>query len=297
MREHHDMNKPALVIYHANCPDGLVAGWAAWRCLGPEAEYLPMQYGQMPPDVTGRDVYVVDFSFPREVTLRMADQAEGVTILDHHKTALCEYVCLLHERLHIELDMERSGAALAWDYFQGGKRPFVVEYTQDRDLWTWALPQSKEINAALGTATAFEDIERLLERGKEAAAEAGRMVLAFQQRMIDAAKRDAHQRTFLGYQVLLCNTASAIASEVGAVLSQGYPFAVLWRQLADGRFNYSLRSTSEGRDVSELARAFGGGGHRNAAGFTHSAAPWGLTFPLESDTERVKWSLLDERDA
>ena len=51
-------------------------------------------------------------------------------------------------------DMGRSGAVLAWDYFFGGPstgrpRPWIVEYVQDRDLWAWKLPRSKEVSAYL----------------------------------------------------------------------------------------------------------------------------------------------------
>lgn len=41
----------------------------------------------------------------------------------------------------------------------------------------------------------------------------------------------------------------------------------LVRQLADGRFKVSLRSKGD-IDVERVARQYGGGGHRNAAGFT-----------------------------
>ena len=55
-----------LVLYHANCNDGFGAAWAAYTHpdLGPEAEYVPVQYGDTPPDVTEAMVYILDFSFP-----------------------------------------------------------------------------------------------------------------------------------------------------------------------------------------------------------------------------------------
>jgi len=59
-----------LVIYHANCIDGYTSAWAAWRKYGDDAEYLPASYGDPAPDVTGRWVLVVDFSYPRDVMLK-----------------------------------------------------------------------------------------------------------------------------------------------------------------------------------------------------------------------------------
>ena len=49
---------------------------------------------------------------------------------------------------------------------------------------------------------------------------------------------------------------------------QEYPFAVMYFETKDKRI-YSLRSQGEnGVDVSMIASKFGGGGHRNVAGFS-----------------------------
>ena len=42
---------------------------------------------------------------------------------------------------------------------------------------------------------------------------------------------------------------------------------------ADGRWQFSLRSEGE-FDVSAVAQQYGGGGHRNAAGFNAATLPW-----------------------
>ena len=52
-------------------------------------------------------------------------------------------------------------------------------------------------------------------------------------------------------------------------MAQGQPFAVCYWDTLQGRV-FSLRSTDDGMDVSEIAKQYGGGGHRNAAGFTVS---------------------------
>ena len=44
------------------------------------------------------------------------------------------------------------------------------------------------------------------------------------------------------------------------------PFATCWSRSGD-RLKYSLRSEDSRMDVSEVARGYGGGGHRNASGF------------------------------
>ena len=49
-------------------------------------------------------------------------------------------------------------------------------------------------------------------------------------------------------------------------MSEGEPFAACYYETAKGRV-YSLRSREGGVDVSVIASLFGGGGHKNAAGF------------------------------
>lgn len=77
-----------LVIYHANCTDGFGAAFAAWLKLGDEAEYIPMDYGEVetPEDfdmkvslaAKGNTIYILDFSFPRSVMEALFTHAEAI---------------------------------------------------------------------------------------------------------------------------------------------------------------------------------------------------------------------------
>src|SRR6185369_15825359 len=53
-----------------------------------------------------------------------------------------------HENFKMVFDIARSGAVLAWKYFNE-EIPPMAHIIEDRDLWLWKLPHSKEINAAL----------------------------------------------------------------------------------------------------------------------------------------------------
>src|SRR5271165_1552709 len=82
-------NDVPLVIYHGNCQDGFCAAWAVWVCH-PDWEFYPAKHGDAPPDVAGRIVYMLDFSYKKDVIMAMAAVAEEILILDHHKTAEAE---------------------------------------------------------------------------------------------------------------------------------------------------------------------------------------------------------------
>jgi hypothetical protein len=130
-----------LILFHANCTDGFTAAWVAWRAFNRQADIHPCSYGDPPPDVGGREVYVVDFSYPRPVLEEMAQRAAFLRVLDHHKTA----EEALRGLPYCQFDMTRSGARLAWDYWHPGlPPPPLVAYVEDRDLWRWRSRAAKQ---------------------------------------------------------------------------------------------------------------------------------------------------------
>ena len=137
-----------LVLYHAHCRDGFGAAYAAWKRLGDKATYIPCKYGDPPPGVSGKNVIILDFSYPREIVEKMYEEANSLIILDHHKSAM-EDLCDLDFAWFSE---DHSGAFLAWHFFHPGEDvPKFISYIEDRDLWKWKLPYSREFSAAFET--------------------------------------------------------------------------------------------------------------------------------------------------
>jgi oligoribonuclease NrnB/cAMP/cGMP phosphodiesterase (DHH superfamily) len=266
--------KNRIVIYHANCVDGWTAAWAVWLKFGDEdTEYVPASYGDAPPPHQGRDVVIVDFSYPRETLSAMHEEAKSLIVLDHHRTAR-EALADLPYAL---FDMERSGAGMAWDHFHGTRaRPWLVDYVEDRDLWRFALPKSKEVSAWLSaqTRTAFQAWLDLEEGGRIAAIERGTAVLVYLDRYVSEMAQQARTASLEGYDSIpIVNAPYINTSEVVGHLAESAPFAVGWFQRKDGVYQYSLRSRGE-VDVSEIAKRYGGGGHKGAAGFTSDRQLW-----------------------
>jgi uncharacterized protein len=259
-----------LVLYHASCPDGHCAAWVAHLVLGDGAQYVPVQYGQDAPDVAGRDVYVVDFSYKRAVLEKMASTAARLIVLDHHKTAR-EELADVHLACpgFVRFDMGKSGGRLTWEhFFPGQKAPWLVDYTEDRDLWRWKLPHSREVSAALASRPrTFPEWDGLHESGRfDGLVAEGAAVLRYQEQLVESLCATAREVDVGGEKVLAANTPVLI-SEVAGKLAAGRPFGAVWFVRSDGKTQWSLRSRDGGVDVSEVARKRGGGGHRNAAGF------------------------------
>ncbi len=255
-----------LVIYHANCTDGFGAAYAAWKLLGDRAEYHAAKHGEPPPDVTGKNVVVLDFSYDNATTKRLMKEAKSFLVIDHHKSAVVE----LHDVTCTRFDMNHSGAMLAWKFFHPGKEsPRLIKFIEDRDLWRWEIPYSKEFSAAFDMVPFdFEEFDKYLDDSAvDNAQERGAYILAYSKTVISKIAKQAVPRKMDGKDVLVVNSSHWM-SEIGAALSPKCDFAVIWFYDHDTRqVKVSLRAHHEDSDVSEIAKKYGGGGHRKAAGF------------------------------
>lgn len=280
-----------LIVTHAKCPDGWCAAFIAKKRY-PEAEILPLDHGEYTPfeDVAGKDVLVLDFSWSvREDNIKLHDSAKSFHIYDHHKSAL--------ERIgglpFVTFDMKRSGAGLAWDYLfgkdsdqpehevnpgwggvmKGYFRPWYVDYVEDRDLWNWALPNSKAVNAYLMSLPMTIEAWSGLDIMKvEMAEQLGVGILRHVERYAKEAV-ELSQRGFIQipetenafYTVEVVNMLYPNCSEVGNALALKADVGMTWFEKQNG-MQFSLRSIGD-IDVSEIAKIYKGGGHKNASGF------------------------------
>lgn len=275
------MGNQGLVLYHGNCPDGFTAAWAVWRALGDSAEYREVNYGAPPPDdVHGRRVILVDFSYPRAVLDMIASRAARVEIYDHHKTAEADLKGWADEApasRHVVFDMKRSGAGIAWDCFHHGPRPPLVDYVEDRDLWLWQLAQSREVSEYLFSwprdFQTWNDIAHELEHRLMEAIRQGLALLRAKRARVAKVCENVRWLHF-GETLIPVVNAAWDMSELGEYLTERFPGAPCggyYFDRADQR-QWGFRSVGD-FDVSALCKQYGGGGHKNAAGF-QSAIGW-----------------------
>ncbi|MDF0643030.1 MAG: DHHA1 domain-containing protein [Nitrospira sp.] len=251
---------PTIVLYHAECADGFGAAWALWREF-PSARYLPVKHGNPPPDgLTGQRVVIVDFSYGRNQLETVADTTDSLLVLDHHVTA----EKALEGLPYAYFDLKKSGAVLAWEWASPNPVPWLLEYIQDKDLWTWTLPGSREINAAIASHPFdFETWNRFSRKDLE---HEGRAILRYEGEIVGKLSAQAVMVEFLGETVPSVHSA-VLTSQIGERLSADHAFCLIWHD-RDGRRYYSMRSREDGTDVGSIAASFGGGGHTHAAGFS-----------------------------
>ena len=255
-----------LCIYHGNCADGFTSAWVVRQALGTGVAFHAGVYSEPPPDVTGRDVILVDFSYKRPVLEDMVDRAASVLILDHHKTVAADLADL--PGATTVFDMERSGARITWDHYFRSPPPQLLLHVEDRDLWRFALPKTREIQANVFSHPYDFDVWSALMATNPAtlAIEGAAIERKHHKDLAELLKIVTRPMRIGGFVVDCANLPYTMASDAGAALGQGKPFGACYWDTPTLRC-FSLRSTDAGEDVGAIAEIYGGGGHRNAAGF------------------------------
>lgn len=134
------------VLHHADS-DGRFGGFAAWKRLTykitskedieASTRFIEVQYGQDFPvpieKLTKEDtVYIIDFSYSREILDEVYAIVGKLIVLDHHDSAEKQ----LAGTPYGFFDKTKSGALIAWEYFHpSAPVPQVCLLVNDYDLW------------------------------------------------------------------------------------------------------------------------------------------------------------------
>ncbi|MBF0471986.1 MAG: phosphoesterase [Gammaproteobacteria bacterium] len=273
-----------MVIYHANCLDGFGAAYACWRHFGAAGvTFIPGEHGEEPEGLLPEQhLFLVDFSYRRQKMVEICARVAAVTVIDHHISAQRDLDGLDQEldNLTLHFAMEHSGAVMSWNHFHQGVVPPLLLDIEDRDIWNNHRPASIDTTAALGSYPfVFEQWHHWIEAGEAGwrqLREEGQSINRYRRKLIERYKSKSFMGEIAGYRVPIVNAPAELMSELLGELAVGHPFAAGYMQ-GEERQGWSLRSDgARGEDVSVIAARFGGGGHRNAAGFSVAQ---GVTLP------------------
>ncbi|KAG2385046.1 uncharacterized protein HKW66_Vig0121380 [Vigna angularis] len=315
-----DQCSPA-VLYHYPCPDGAFAALAAHlyfkatSLFSPlfftNTVYNPIRVQDLPLNEIG-DLYLLDFVGPDGFIEEVSTKVQRVIVLDHHKTALERLGNddSLGENVVKVIDMERSGATIAFDYFKDKllspdiavKHSSVLDeferarqlflYVEDGDLWRWRLQNSKAFSSGLKDLNIEFDarknpslFDQLLSLDSNTIISRGMLSLSLKQKLID----DCLSKS---YEIALGNGAFGhclvrLMRELTRILSElGHQLAIKSKEMKlrgigavvykvpelenDQLLKISLRS-EKNEDTTPITQEFGGGGHRNAGSFMLTA--------------------------
>jgi len=267
------MSIEKICIYHGNCSDGFTAAWVVKK-VHPNCVFIPGFYQTPPPDVTGKVVYMVDFSYKRPVMEELAKKAFKIIHIDHHTTAINDLEGFdppNFEKFYSPENTE-SGAMLAWKYFFPEiEVPQFIKHIDDRDRWKFLLPGTREIQAnVFSYEYTFENWDFLMNQSLDEQIREGS---AIERRMAKDVKEllgvVVRRMNIAGYNVPVANVPYQYGSDICHALAKNEPFAAYYYDKPEGR-EFGLRSAEDGLHVGEIAVKFGGGGHEHASGFKMS---------------------------
>lgn len=289
-----DMADDAVVVYHSNCSDGFGAAWA-FSQLAPysanNTTYVEGQYGkdhEIPvPYAAKADLWILDFSYSFPELRTLCEEYNQVIVIDHHKTFIDSIPSWVHpdvpSNLHVVYDLERSGAGLTWDYLaqlftpSAFKRPKLINYIEDRDIWKHELPETKAINAVIAvtpkTLKEYNELSLDLYQKFFEVTRCGELLLIQYHRIVNDIVKASRSLEIYGtagesYRGRFSNCTGHFASDVGNKLAElSGTFGGTWCEGHDGTVKFSLRSIGD-YNVEAIAKQYGGGGHKNAAGFS-----------------------------
>lgn len=275
-----------VCIYHAGCPDGFGAAFSAWRAWGDEGRYVARGHEDLfrPEDFEDALLVFADIAPPAGSWRALGERVAKLVVLDHHVSARDRFEedpslarDLAAQGHTVHFDLAHSGAVLAWRHFHPeAPLPELLAYVQDQDLWSWSLPDTREVNAAIASyPRSFEAWERLTKRPSAELGREGAAIVRTHKLDIERALHAAHPLSVDRYRVEAVNAREQrawIGHELASRARFGTPCGVVYR-LTGGHVDASIYSVGD-FDVAKLAAHFGGGGHHNAAGFSVTLEEW-----------------------
>lgn len=280
------------VLYHAKCYDGFGCAHIIHRVFEKEgivSDYIPCYHGAKLSEsffhaLERKIIYVVDFSFDYETTLRLMNASKSFLVLDHHETSEAAL-----SRIPIQNKIfrkDKSGVGIVWDYFHPGERmPLFLSYIQDRDLWKNEMKDCQAFIAHFYTLPFDFKVWDEYEDGGGysifTSINLGKTILDYKNVLIEECMRKVSVRTHVSLESDFTVSSSctiayvngvppSLISDVASKVLEKYELvdfcSVVNQNLETEETNFSLRSRNGGFDVSEIAVKLGGGGHASAAG-------------------------------
>ena len=224
------------------------------------------------------EIYLVDLCFNKNTMERLLNENKKVVVIDHHIGRKDE-VKISTDYL---FNVNNSAAVLSWKYFYPKKKiPRILKIVEDMDIWKFKIPHTRELLASLGTyefnflkwnrtANDFENAKKRKKYINE-----GMAIVKYQNNLIKKIAGYGEKAIFEGHEVFAVNSP-ILESELGHYISKNKKTIGLVWSYRNGLFKGSLRNEGE-INLSDLAKKYGGGGHKSAAGFTFNAKikfPW-----------------------
>lgn len=270
-------------FYHSADLDGHCSG-AIVKLKYPDCEMIGINHGEVFPWETievDEDIFIVDFSLPVEDMLTINELAK-LHWIDHHKTAIDatnkKYFSPRGGKL---LNNDFAACELTWKYLNKEKdMPLAVYLLGRYDIWkhdedSRALPFQYALRAKNTIPDKVSFWKNLLaKREVDDLVKEGKLILEYQSKQNKILCNNSFESTINGYKAICINDVLGNSITFESVYNPEIHQLMIKFYLANKKWNVSLYSTHDDINCGKLAQKFGGGGHRQAAGFKCTDLPF-----------------------
>ena len=280
------------VFYHID-NDGKCAGfWVKKLAKGDKypKEFIPINYNiPFPFELIRKDekVYIVDYSIKPEEMDKLLEITPNVTWIDHHKTAIEAYKdydkeirgirydgiagCMLTFCFLRLMTTEGEGEITPFNENMPVIAPWFTKYIADYDVWTFAYGNKTRAFEKGFALYPHEPIDYIWEDLydehliKEIITQ-GETIIKYRKSMMTTyCKHKGFEALLDGYKVFAVNMAMLSSDDFIVDNPEDYDMFVGFSFNGSG-WNYSFRAVNDKVDCSKVAKKYGGGGHKGAAG-------------------------------
>jgi len=282
-------------IYHRADFDGICSA-AIIKYKFPDVELVPKDYGdKLDLDMlANKDSLVVmaDISFDKDTMVALDKKCKDFIYIDHHESAIKDIVPLLTKE-HVYVDTKFAACELVWKYYFGNPVPDGVDLLGTHDSWRdededkWEERVEPFQYGMRGVEQAydptseiwqwiFDDKQKALQFVRDTILD-GDIIMEYDRiRNEHNAEQSAFEVT-IPYQdgvkaIVLCSAEKGSAL-FDAVYDEDEHDVMLVFNYDGKQYNFSIYSTLDRVDCSEIAKSFKGGGHVGAAGMKMDKMP------------------------
>lgn len=262
-----------VIVYHGADLDGICSGRIA-AMKYPRAKLLPGSYyntDQLKVEIENNQSFIFVDYFPDDSDTEVIDMLQGkdVTIIDHH-----ERLCVKDIKYKgiIDPDSEYGACVMTWKYlFPDRPVPVGVIYIGEHDVWNRSYDN---VTYALGLSIYNTRIHnhalwnKILTNDKQHVSNT-----LYSGSIVYRHKYNWFFRYVRAYGIIgKVKGHKAIMVNLGMVNSSVFDsidnsnFDVFIRATMDRDMAWKISLTSSTVDVREIAREYGGGGHKGASG-------------------------------
>lgn len=292
-------------FYHNDADGKCSAFWVTLNAAltdcdkGFKNEFIEMDYNkQFPIDTigNGEQVYIVDFSISPDEMRQLLKITRDITWIDHHKTAIEKYADFEEDIRGVRYD-GIAGCMLTYCYIHhmtsrgtGEIKPFDISMTEDAPMFTkliadwdvWKFQYGDDTRHFITAFNAydFSPESKMWDRflcfpggmGENSAVSAliieGQTMMTYRDGWAtEVCKDKGFYVDFEGHRCFALNLPNCNSDYFKSVDSSTYEILMPFSFNGE-KWTYSLYSKTV--DVSEIAKKYGGGGHRGASGFVNA---------------------------